>query len=229
MPARKPVTDEEKALTLNYPARPKGDRQRAVVYWKREACDLGVFGSAESFHTLLELRQHLAAGNSPPRMAELRRSVMAEKSSETSGLIEERDELLSTQADLMCQLEQLEARASEMESLEASLSQSLERRDDAIRKQSVLVKSRRVERAAVAAVGLIFAASLCWHAARSMVLTPKEREVVQAMRDQRLDTLASHREKHAAGSDAVRKLMSKDGAKEWLDEKLGEQLARHSQ
>ncbi|MEO1527584.1 MAG: hypothetical protein AAFX06_19315 [Planctomycetota bacterium] len=128
--ATKPKPDIERALALNYPTRPNV-RGRAVIKWKQVSCDMGPYGSAESFFTLLALRSHFAEGGDPPDMKDLRKSVVAEAdpiaaddlkvlTSDLAAVSQDRDQLRT----------QVEALESTIALAEEGLSDTITRRDE---------------------------------------------------------------------------------------------------
>ncbi|MEO1528798.1 MAG: hypothetical protein AAFX06_25545 [Planctomycetota bacterium] len=132
----KNLTDTDRALSLNYPVRPT-QRGRAVIKWKQVACDMGPYGSAESFFTLLALRKHFAEGGAPPSMKDLRREVMANAdpivAEDLKALSVDLASMTTDRDELRARVEQLENEAEAHESTcqaaEDSLAESLKRRD----------------------------------------------------------------------------------------------------
>ena len=184
MPAKTPKTLEERAMQINNTPKATAKR-RAVIYFERVQFDLGLHGSAESFHTLLALRKHLAEGNPPPQMKQFRQAVMDEVNPEAAAERRDYEEIEALLTDARQDLTTLEVKLSEAErSLESVIEQrdelqrqvaemetELEKRGEAIR---VLSTSKPWATRAVAAAAAAIAIVAIWFNATSEFLIAGE-------------------------------------------------------
>ncbi|MEO1527982.1 MAG: hypothetical protein AAFX06_21330 [Planctomycetota bacterium] len=230
MPARKPVTDQEKALALNYPS--KGSRNRAIVYWKGQSLDLGPYRSAESFFTLLALREHLAQGHQPPQMKALRESAIRhERPDGWNDAVAERDRLR----------DQAEWMQAAMGDQEDAILATLERRDElkalntTLNQEIADLKSRRPWRTwgltALVAIAAVFAFSKLWiglpPSVDGEVLSAVERGAVRQIRINASATQRRTRINATSDTDRVLERMQRKAqeAKEWRDSQENQHLA----